>query len=462
MRKIQAQLSSTSASVGSFNQKVGTEGVAGLGKLSSGFEHLARSALGFGRAEASIAVGFAESIGASLPILLGLSAAIGLSVEAFHYFEKAAKAADDAYNQFMQSLRKTTPLAIIGAELDVAKDRLADLEEKARTAGGLAIWGKQIDAATASVKMLQGQYDETIKGLDNTTGKMDAANKKGYEYVVGLTKQGYAINHTALEQKLFEIQLSDMPATYKKAAEAVAKLNDQLEKQKKWQEEIRKFGAGGNNVVEGDTTRTGTTPEQEKRMTDAANQGGGFIGQQAGIAQTDEGAKKLSGTLQTINDLLPTMADGFAMVFEQLGSGGFDAAAKSFGHFIGQVAAMEGKLLILKGLGKIADGIFPLIPGTGAALIASGVKMVAAGAAMEVFAGALGGGTQGSSGGAGGAGGGTTQSTSNNQQPLPSKGTLTISVPRHAYSGWSDPGFQEFIVQTIAGASGRGVRMVTR
>jgi hypothetical protein len=45
---------------------------------------------------------------------------------------------------------------------------------------------------------------------------------------------------------------------------------------------------------------------------------------------------------------------------------------------------------------------------------------------------------------------------------LPSKGTLTISVPRHAYSGWSDPGFQEFIAQTIAGASGRGVRMVTR
>jgi hypothetical protein len=379
-------------------------------------------------------------------------------VEAFHYFEKAAKAADDAYNQFMQSLRKTTPLAIIGAELDVAKDRLADLEEKARTAGGLAIWGKQIDAATASVKMLQGQYDETIKGLDNTTGKMDAANKKGYEYVVGLTKQGYAINHTALEQKLFEIQLSDMPATYKKAAESVAKLNDQLERQKKAELELRPYQSSGHNLgPQKDETRTGATPEQEKKLIDAANQGGGFIGQQAGIAQADEGLKKLSGTMQTVQKLLPTIADGFAQVFESLGSGGFDAAAKSFEKFIGQVAAAEGKLLILKGLGKIADAIW--LPGAAPASLASGLKMVAAGAALEVFAGALGG--SGSTSGGSGGGGGTT-APNQSSQPLPSKGTLTISVPRHAYSGWSDPGFQEFIVQTIAGASGRGVRMVTR
>jgi hypothetical protein len=174
------------------------------------------------------------------------------------------------------------------------------------------------------------------------------------------------------------------------------------------------------------------------------------------IGDANAGLSALSGTMQTVQDLLPTIADGFAMVFEQLGSGGFDAAAKSFGKFIGQLAAMEGKLLILEGLGKIAKGLFPPIP----ALLTSGIKMVAAGAALEVFAGSLGGGAGGTSGGTG-AGGGTT-APNQSSQPLPSKGTLTISVPRHAYSGWSDPGFQEFIVQTIAGASGRGVRMVTR
>jgi hypothetical protein len=486
LRKIQAQLSSTSASVGTFNQKVATDGASGLGKLSAGFEHLARSALGFGRAEASIAVGAAEAFGATLPVLLGVAAAVAGVVEAFKYFTAGAKEADAAYNAFMASLRKTTPLAIIGAELDVAKDRLTDLQETAKSwAGrndpvGMAAIQKQVDAAALSVQQLQTQYAETIKGLADHTGKVDAANKKGYEYIEQLTKQGYAINHTALEQKIFDIQMMHLPATYEKAAIAIAKLNDQLERQKGLI-----YGMGAYSKANEELVNRLAIPAGTPNLGDTLNQGGippilqGHAGEEhdsgtmrghagdptygytpadiALIGDANSGLAALSDTMQTVHDLLPQIADGFGMVFEQLGAGGFDAAAKSFGKFIGQLAAMEGKLLILKGLGKIADGIFPPIPG----YVTSGLKMVAAGAALEVFAGAIGGGAGGTSAG-GASAGGTTQSTAYANQQLPSKGTLTLVLPRNAYARADHPEFQDFIAQTVALGYGRGIRYAYR
>lgn len=146
-----------------------------------------------------------------------------------------------------------------------------------------------------------------------------------------------------------------------------------------------------------------------------------------------------------ISDATMGLAEGFAALGQVVGGGIGQVAQKILAPFM----KLEGTYFVIKGLAKLAEGLFPPNP----ALIASGSGMVARGRQLLAMAG--GGGT----GGGTGAGGGSAGSSASRdvRDTAQQRGTVTVVWPKDAFANPRDPKFQEYLAETIRAAAGRNV-----
>lgn len=110
-------------------------------------------------------------------LVTGVLAGIAAIGAAFRYLNKDIDAAHKAYTDYMDSLRRATPLAIVGAELDVARSKLAETERLAATpSGSLAVRAGQVERERQAVTDLTRQYNELYQSLQ-TVSRGEAAEK---------------------------------------------------------------------------------------------------------------------------------------------------------------------------------------------------------------------------------------------------------------------------------------------
>ena len=167
--------------------------------------------------------------------------------------------------------------------------------------------------------------------------------------------------------------------------------------------------------------------------------------QQAGTVFTDfaDTLDLIVFRMGAISDATAGIAEGFAALGDVVGGGIGNVAKKVLAPFM----KLEGTYFVIKGLAKLADGLFPPNP----ALIASGSGMVARGRQLLSMAG---GGTPG--GGSGSGGGSAAGGATRDVQDATRRGTVTITM-REGFVSTRDPRWQEELAETIRNAAGRNI-----
>ncbi len=215
---------------------------------------------------AELGIGGKAMIGA----LLGTAAL----AKAFEILTEGEVRAQEGFDGYVAALNKATALATVGAQIDALTEKLDRLHASSASQAvrgflsgrllgqllGIASPEELEQELTRAQGLYKGLLDHPANdAATKATEALEAANKSGYDYIQQLTQQGYAINHTALEQKIFAVQLSDMPAAYKTAAIEMLRFNDQLERQKALQAALgtRVPTNSGGSFLNGATTNLG-------------------------------------------------------------------------------------------------------------------------------------------------------------------------------------------------------------
>lgn len=377
----------------------------GLSKASNAITNLAGDALGANNKVANLAEGLLSMV-AGGAVVTGVAAGITLVAGALFYFSKQAREAKAAYDAYLESLTKDTPLAIVGAQLDAMREKVGGMEV------GLAFRQEDIDAAKRELAALEAQYQSLLAGF--APGRQEARDD---------------------------------------AAKARAKEAERLARE-----------ADKNAILNGIRNPMGNLP-----AIPAPQNTTGIVADPIGLRTGDFTAQlpapeAIDGVAASVGGLSDVFADlgnsmGFVadatigigeglMGLGEIVGGGFGETAKKL---IAPFAKIEGAYFTIKGLAKIAESIFPPNP----AGLASGTGMVARGRQLL----ALGGGG-GSVGGVSGAsvGAGSGQSARDSARTTAERqGTVTVVWPRDAFANPADPRFQEMFAETIRRAGGRNI-----
>ena len=368
---------------------------AGLNKASNALENLAGNLLGVNNQVANMAEGLLQAVGGGGAVTL-VAAGIAAAAGAMLYFTKSAREAQAAYDGFLASLTKASPLAVVGRQIDELTEKL----------------NKPIMSLT-----LFEAFDRIFNG-------------KGDLSQLEQAKRIYADILAGFEQ------------SRQRAREANAVVLPDL---------IAGPRAPGP-AKRGDITgKLGLEPKGPAEAI-GLRVGGDFTAmipdvQQAGTVFTDfaDTLDLIVFRMGAISDATAGIADGFAALGDVVGGGIGNVAKKVLAPFM----KLEGTYFVIKGLAKLAEGLFP----PNAALIASGSGMVARGRQLLSMAGggSVGGGGGGSGGGS--AAGGASRDVRDAQQ----RGTVTVVWPKDAFANPRDPKFQEYLAETIRAAAGRNV-----
>lgn len=370
---------------------------AGLTKAGNALENLAGNLLGVNNQVANMAEGMLQAFGGGGAVL-GVAAGITAAAAALLYFSKTAREAQAAYDGFLASLQKKSPLAVVGAQIDALAEKL--------------------DRPIYKLTLFEA-FDRLFNGKADLSQLEQA-------------KRLYADIIAAFEQ------------SRQKAREANAVVLPELEV-------VSGRPAAPETKKQGDITgKLGTEPKGPLEIP-ALRPDGDFTAmipqvQQAGTVFTDfaDTLDLIVFRMGAISDATAGIAEGFAALGDVVGGGIGNVAKKVLGPFM----KLEGTYFVIKGLAKLAEGLFP----PNAALIASGSGMVARGRQLISMAGggSVGGGGGGSGGGS--AAGGASRDVRDAQQ----RGTVTVTM-KEGYASTRDPKFQEFLAETIRNAAGRNI-----
>lgn len=395
---VTAATNSATTSTGQFS--------AGLNKTSNALENLAGNLLGVNNQVGNLAEGLLSMVGGG-PLVTGVALGITVVAGALFYFNKQARDAKKAYDDWLDSLRKNTPLSIVGAQLDTEKEKLDRLEANfARMKDYVSVQGKrmgvtpELAAQRALVAGLQAQYDAILRDMRDASQR-DAAK------IIGDRQR--------------------------ESADIIAKA-------------MADRGRAGADTVAGKLFGGPKSPEEPLGL----RLGGDFTTmipevQQAGTVFTDfaDTLDLIVFRMGAISDATAGIAEGFAALGDVVGGGIGNVAKKVLAPFM----KLEGTYFVIKGLAKLADGLFPPNP----ALIASGSGMVARGRQLLSMAG---GGTPG--GGSGSGGGSAAGGATRDVQDATRRGTVTITM-REGFVSTRDPRWQEELAETIRNAAGRNI-----
>lgn len=403
----------------------GTGFRGGLAKAGRAMERFAGDLLGVNNQVGNFAEGILEFAGGGA-LVTGVAAGIIAIGAAFLYFTKQAREAKKAYDDYIKSLQKDTPLSIVGAQLDSVREQLAKAENQ--QAYEIEVVGsatsettKRVADLRRQVGLLEGQYQDLRDALKDVHDQslFDAGLNN-----VGPTKGGASLLNTQT--------LSVITDAVSWAIRGIITTNR-------------------NQGALTDRTRQGASAEEQAASIAAANaattQSFAMIGVGGEVA-----AKHMLSFAEVMDRVAEsTLAVGDALAAinnSLLGSiPGFGQVAKAAQKAVQVVAKVEGAIAIAKGAVKVAESIWPFNP----AGLASGTKMIVEGARLS----ALGGGS-GSASSASGGGAGSGSSYQQSQQQLAAqRDKVTVILPPIIPT--TDTGVQDWLAQLIRDGAGRDV-----
>jgi hypothetical protein len=417
-------------------QSASTRFQDGFRKASGAVTNLAGDLLGLNNKVANVAEGLL-TLAAGGAIATGVAAGITLIAAAFTHFGAEARKATEAYDRYMESLRRQTPLAIVGAQLDIVRARVASLEREQRELPpGLAsaIVGR-LQSARDDLARLERQYQDILASFEAGRAK---------------TREEFA--ERAARERLREAGPLRAPFVGRRDVGAeggtliglpggvvlVPRFEDRSQR----------------NVAFADTTRQGASAAQQQQAIEAASRAGAGLAMTVGGQQT--AFESFNRTAIDTTAILGTLAEGFVGLAAAipLGIPGLNLVAKATMKATAIIATVEGTVAIGKGLVKLAEGIFPPNP----PLLASGAAMVARGRQLLSQAAAWGGGIGGGgAGAAGGAGSGAGFSRSTREAAERDRGQITIQVPRELGMQPGDPRWVDYLARSLEEFTGRRV-----
>lgn len=174
----------------------------GITSLALGLKDVAIYGLESGRTLSVIATGLEALAG---PVGLAALGVIGGLVLAFRALTKEQREAKQAYDDYVTSLTKTGPYAIVGRELDAEQDKLRELvAQLASTGGGV----KQIADQSAVVARLQAQYDALRASIKGTHDEANRAFELAHNLFTEPATKG--LGDTATQFSLVKFQLQQL------------------------------------------------------------------------------------------------------------------------------------------------------------------------------------------------------------------------------------------------------------
>lgn len=477
----------------------GASWTAGINKASNAVTNLAGNLLGANNQVSNIAEGLLTAFGGGGIVTI---AAVGITVltSAFLYFTKQAREAKKAYDEYMDSLRKPTTLAIVGSQLDEAREKLAGLKKIQAEGADRGLSGSDYyQRVEERIKKQQAAVEELEKQYNSLKGSL-------YD-VAGATKDALALfdaNVTATQKAVSDIfedagknwnkipgVLRDMNAEIATFRQLIASSRDPLEQLQlkerledliKLRDKLANFRAGSafGASVGGDTTRQGATDaEQAAAIAATQNQNNGVLGGGAlsTAMQGPGGDQGLSEYSQFLRDRLQkfykeigdsiredfanTLADAISSAFQTaFQTGNPLKAIQAFGAAmlsgVGGIFIQLGQTYLKYGI--IMQALAKLLPNpftAGAAGIAIGAALIALGTALRAVATA----STGSGGGSSRGGGDVSSAQSSFAQDRRENGTLTV-IWDGGFADPNDPRFQEQMSKTMELAAERGVTRV--
>lgn len=406
----------------------GATWTSGIGKAGNALNNLAGNLIGANNQVTNIAEGLLGAFGGGGVVT---AAAIGVTAlaGAFLYLTKTTREAQKAYDTYMEALRKDTPFAIVGSQLEAVREKVADLE-------ALQAPGKEHSFAIAG-----GQR------------RLDALRAELAAIVIQ-------------EQSLFAGFGVQREETGKKFAEKAA---EEAERRKRTQEKIEQEEA-----------------ERRKRQNLSVDEFLKYRGAQDTVSLPGEGrldARVAAGQLLPTEDDSwwrdwQTLADAISPVTVELDKLGLsaermraafvetlaasiasaksfgDATTKAVGGALKATARLLGQEQFAKAAAKFAEGIWPPNP----LALLSGLKHLAAGTLFMALAG--GGGGHGGGGGGGGGSPSVTGSSFDRSQREAGRGveTLRIKADEGTLLDPNGPGFARIVAKAIE--AGRYARLI--
>lgn len=476
----------------------GVSWTGGLAKAGNAVTHLTGQLLGANNQVANIAKGLLSSFGVGGPVLVAVAAGITATVLVVRTLTKEWRESQAAYDAYMDSLRRQTPLAIVGRQLDAITEKSHSALQGITTlflgileGNVAAAFGRQAGKDATEIERLQKQYEELFNTLGDPAKRATEATSKALalfqENISQTLKRAaeFQANPAWNLEKLPGI-LGDLNAEMATLRNLIASSKDALDKLRledrlrdlvKLRSELARFSKPAPFT---DRTRQGATAEEQQAMINATSsyrgpQGGaGAAEQQAMIAAAnraglsdamlglDTGVKLQERIRQFFEETANLIQTEFAQTLGDAIGNAFVAAFRTgnplkaieaFGKTmlagIGSIFVQLGQNYLKYGL--IMKALANLLPNpftAGFAAAAIGVALIALGKALNAVA------TSGGGGGGGGGGRATSFSSSQSAVATQGAGRFTFIVPDDLGSRPLDPRTIQWVADSLAAAFG--------
>jgi hypothetical protein len=500
LRRLAQQQKANTAAMAESTGKSGEFG-SGLGKATNAAINLSGNILGLNNQVSNFAEGMLASMGIGGPVVAGALAGLAAVTAAVLYFTKTEREANKAYDDWLKSMRQNTPLAIVGAKVDVLQEKVDRLRQVA--AGDVELFGfvkpetiRLLSEAGKQLASVRAQYDQLFESLRQQTfakAVTDATSQALALFqanVADTMRQGADFLASPAQQwARFPKILGDVNSEIGTFRNLIASTKDPLERlqlEAKLKElialraELARVRAGSPFTVSvgGDATRQGATAAEQQAQVGRAGEGGLSLAMQGiggtrglseyGEALQEELRQFFQETAELIQtEFAQTLGDAIGNAFEvAFRTGDPLKAIQAFGTAmlagVGSIFVQLGQTYlkygaIMKALAKLLPN--PFTAGWAAAAI--GVALIALGKALNAVAASAAGGSAGAGGGGGGGGGrgvGATQSTVARQQA----GRMTLVVDENLAMNPLHPRSVEWVAKAFSEALGMDIIIVPK
>lgn len=406
----QQGVAATTAATGEAASRAGEQTRQGLGKVANAVENLAGNLLGVNNQVGNVVSGLLSfTVGG--PVVAGVAAGIAVVTGALLYLSQTARAAQAAYDRFLDSLQQQSPLAVVGGQIDALTEKLSKPLS-------------QLTLFEAFDRLFNGKAD--LRQLEQAKGI--------YQDILDSFNQSREQARSAAAVVLPELEVVARATGW--AAGEWQKLLRELARNPIPQQLFQK--------AEDTVGRERSAPQV--RLGDV----GGFL-PPAAVEQVNRLPtlfERIQASLDLMGLSMEHVGETFRATFVAAVAGAknfADATIRAVGAAVKGTAKVLGQEQMAKAAGKFAEALWPPNP----AAFLSGLKHVAAGALFFALAGGGGGG--GISGGGGGGGTSVNQGITDRQRQVieAQDRELVVYFERGAFIDPENPQFQDTMGQVI-------------
>lgn len=402
-------------------QGAGERFSGGFAKASNAITNLAGDLLGVNNKVSNVAEGLL-TLGAGGAVTAAVGAGIALLTAGFLSFTKQAREAEAAYNSYLDSLRKTSTLAIVGAQLDELNKKLAKLRDPG-IPGAVSRFKRQVLSQTFLGQLFGIQSEEELNDQ---------------------VRQAETLYRTALQDFDAARRKTNKEFADKAAKEAQAARDKQLA------EVTQAIGAIKPTVVGGSGSPLATrqAPEVQQLLPEGDRQ---IDTARHSLIQLGEVVANLEAGFADLGDSIGgTFEDAIA------GGQGFLGSLETIRKSLGRQARVHAAHDFVASISALGRGLFTGDPKQFAAATQLGISSAAWFALSAVLGGGGGGGGGSRSSGVGqGQGAVSPAGFERNAQETGQRGNVTLVLPRGAILDHTSPEFQQLIVDTVNESQGR-------